>query len=54
VDQDIFPEFDDKHDNSIRVIMGTIGLAQPFDWEIACRYVELFLSKLESTSKNTG
>ena len=54
MDQDIFPELDEKHDNSTRVIMGTIGLPQPFDWGVARQYVESFLSKLESTPKNTG
>ncbi|TMI33477.1 hypothetical protein E6H27_03530 [Candidatus Bathyarchaeota archaeon] len=51
MDQDIFPELDEKHDNSTRVIMGTIGLAQSFDWEIACRYVEPFLSKMVKHTK---
>jgi len=43
-----------NNDNSTRVIMGRIGLAQPFDWGIARQYVESFLSKLESTLKNSG
>ncbi|HEX9429811.1 MAG TPA: hypothetical protein VF944_05485 [Candidatus Bathyarchaeia archaeon] len=38
-------------DNSTRVIMDRIGVAQPFDWGIARQYVKSFLSKLGKHSK---
>ena len=43
-----------NNDNSTRVIMGRIGLAQPVDWGISRQYVESFLRKLEDTLKSTG
>jgi hypothetical protein len=34
-------------DNSTRVVMGRVGLAQPLDWGIARQSIEQFLLKLE-------
>jgi hypothetical protein len=41
-----------NNDNSTRVIMGRIGLAQPVDWGIALKYIESFFSRLESALKS--
>jgi len=39
-------------DNATRVLIGRIGLSQPFDWGIARQYIESFLNRLESTLKS--
>ncbi len=41
-------------DNSTRVVLGRIGLAQPADWGIAKQHIEQFLLKLESTLQNVN
>jgi hypothetical protein len=41
-------------DNSTRVTMGRIGVAQPVDWGIAHQYVESFFNSLEIALKSTG
>jgi hypothetical protein len=38
-------------DSTTRVLMGRIGLSQPFDWGIARQYIDSFLNRLESTLK---
>ncbi len=38
-------------DNATRVLMGRIGLSQPFDWGIARQYIDSFIGRLESTLK---
>ena len=43
-----------NNDNSTRVIMGRIGLAQPVDWGISRQYIESFLNKLASALKIAG
>jgi hypothetical protein len=43
-----------NNDNSTRVIMERIGVAQPVDWGLSRQYVESFLNKLETTLKNTS
>ena len=43
-----------NNDNSTRVIMGRVGLAQPVDWGISRQYVESFLNKLETVLKSTS
>ena len=43
-----------NNDDSTRVIMGRIGLAQPVDWGISRQYVELFLNKLETALKSNS
>ncbi len=40
-------------DNATRVLMGRIGLSQPFDWGIARQYTDSFFNKLESTLKDS-
>lgn len=42
-----------NNDNSTRVIMGRIGVAQPVDWGLCRQYVESFLNNLETTLKST-
>jgi hypothetical protein len=39
-------------DNATRVLIGRIGLSQPFDWGIARQYIDSFLNRLESTLKS--
>ena len=41
-------------DDSTRVIMGRIGLAQPADWGISHQYIESFLNRLNTTLKTTS
>jgi hypothetical protein len=41
-------------DNSTRVIMGRIGVAQPVDWGMARQYIESFFTRLESALKTRG
>jgi len=41
-------------DNSTRVIVGRIGLAQPVDWGIARQHIEQFLLKLESSLRGAN
>ncbi len=43
-----------NNDDSTRVIMGRIGLAQPVDWEISRQYIESFLNKLETVLNSTS
>jgi hypothetical protein len=43
-----------NNDDSTRVIMGRIGLAQPVDWGISRQYIESFLNKLASVLKSAG
>ncbi len=43
-----------NNDNSTRVIMGRIGLAQPVDWGISRQYIESFLNRLDTALKSTG
>ena len=43
-----------NNDNSTRVIMGRVGLAQAVDWGISRQYVESFLNKLETVLKSTS
>ena len=43
-----------NNDNSTRVIMGRVCLAQPVDWGISRQYVESFLNKLETVLKSTS
>jgi hypothetical protein len=43
-----------NNDDSTRVVMGRIGVAQPLDWSIARQYVGSFLNKLESTLKTSS
>ncbi len=35
--------------NATQVVIGRVGLSQPFDWGIAGQYIDSFLSSLEST-----
>src|SRR5438046_10692358 len=41
-------------DNSTRVVLGRIGLAQPADWGIAKQHIEQLLLKLESTLQHVN
>jgi hypothetical protein len=39
-------------ENTTRVLIGRIGLSQPFDWGMARQYIDSFFNKLESTLKD--
>jgi len=41
-------------DNATRVLIGWIGLSQPFDWGIVRQYIDSFLNRLESTLKDSS
>ena len=41
-------------DDATRVLIGRIGLSQPFDWGIARQYIDSFLNKLESALKGAS
>jgi hypothetical protein len=41
-------------DNATRVVIGRIGLSQPFDWGIARQYIDSFLNRLESSLKTSN
>ncbi len=40
-------------DNATRVLMGRIGLSQPFDWGVARQYIDSFFNKLGSTLRDS-
>jgi len=50
----LFVNLTRNNDDSTRVIMGRIGLAQPVDWGISRQYIESFLNKLETALKSTS
>ena len=41
-------------DNATRVLIGRIGLSQPFDWGVARQYIDSFLNRLEGTLKDSS
>ena len=50
----LFVNLTRNDDNSTRVVMGRIGLAQPVDWGISRQYIQSFFNKLETVLKSTG